>query len=364
MVMRHILHADFDAFYASVEQREDPTLRGKPVVVGGRPEHRGVVASASYEARRFGVRSAMPMRNAIQRCPQVVIINPDFGLYNQVSSEVMGIFRNITFLVEPLSLDEAFLDVTSLVTEEKSGIDIAFDLKEKVRAELGLTISVGVASNKSVAKIASDMDKPDGLTVIACGEERGFLAPLTVEKLWGVGPKTTEKLAKAGILTIGDLSLKSNEWMGDNFGQVGLQLKRLSLGEDQSPVVVSRERKSVSAEMTLTTDSSDPDALQDLVRRLSDRIGTDLEYMGIVAKTVKLKLRQADYTTFTRQETLTSPVGSPEGIAQAATKLLVPELRPGRFFRLVGVGVGGLSQRNQASIHVESIVQLRLRGLE
>ena len=362
--MRQILHADFDAFYASVEQREDPTLRGKPVVVGGRPELRGVVASASYEARGFGVRSAMPMRTALQRCPHAIMVNADFRLYNQVSRQVMSIFRNITSLVEPLSLDEAFLDVTDLVTDEESATDIAIKLKEKVRAVLGLTISVGVASSKSVAKIASDMDKPDGLTVVACGEEREFLAPLTVEKLWGVGPKTSERLSQAGVLTVGDLSSKTNEWMQANFGQVGLQMKRLSLGEDQSLVVVSRERKSVSAEMTLATDSNDPEALYDLVRRLSDRVGTDLEYRGIVAKTVKLKLRLADYTTFTRQETLISPVGSAEGIAEAAAKLLLPELSTERFFRLVGVGAGGLVPSSQAQIHMESMIQLRLGGFE
>lgn len=362
--MRYILHADFDAFYASVEQRADPALRGKPVVVGGRPELRGVVASASYEARRFGVRSAMPMRTALQLCPHVVMVSTDFGLYHQVSREVMSIFHDITPLVEPLSLDEAFLDVTDAVTEEQSAIDIAHQLKEKVRADLRLTISVGVASNKSVAKIASDMDKPDGLTVVAMGEERGFLAPLAVDKLWGVGPKTAERLAKAGILTVGDLSAKSDKWMWANFGQVGLQVKHLSLGEDRSPVVVSRERKSMSAEVTLATDSNDPDALQDLARRLSDRVGSDLESRRVAARTVKLKLRLADYTTFTRQKTLISAVGSAKGVAEAATELLLPELYPRRFFRLLGVGVGGLVPADQVKNHMELTAQLRLRGFE
>ena len=362
--MRHVLHADFDAFYASVEQRDDPSLRGKPVVVGGRPETRGVVASASYEARRFGVRSAMPMRTALQRCPHAVRVDANFGLYRQVSREVMDIFRGITPLVEPLSLDEAFLDVTDSVTQERSAVDIARDLKDRVRSELGLTVSVGVASSKSVAKIASDMDKPDGLTVVAPGTERGFLEPLAVDKLWGVGPKTAERLAAVEVLTVGDLAAKSQEWLEASFGRMGSHMRRLASGEDESPVVVSRERKSVSAETTLATDSGDPDALQDLVRRLSDRVGSHLERSGTAAKTVKLKLRLADFTTFTRQKTAAEPVDSAEGVAQAATELLLPELHPGRLFRLVGVGAGGLMPADEERGQMKETVQLRLAGFE
>ena len=364
--MRHILHADFDAFYAAVEQREAPTLRGKPVVVGGRPETRGVVASASYEARRFGVRSAMPMRTALQRCPHAIRVDANFRLYGQVSREVMDIFRDITPLVEPLSLDEAFLDVTDSVTEENSAADIARELKERVQSELGLTISVGVSASKSVAKIASDMDKPDGLTVVAPGTEREFLAPLAVDKLWGVGPKTAERLAAVDVLTVGDLAAKSEEWLQANFGRVGSHMKRLASGDDESPVVVSRERKSVSAETTLATDSGDPDALQDLVRRLSDRVGSHLERSGTTAKTVKLKLRLADFTTFTRQKTVPEPVSSADGVAQAATDLLLPELQPGRLFRLVGVGTGGLitASEEEGQPDAEAVVQPKLAGFE
>lgn len=192
--MRHILHADFDAFYASVEQRDDPSLRGKPVVVGGSPEGRGVVASASYEARRFGVRSAMPMRTAFRLCPDAIRVGAHFDRYREASQGVMAIFRDITPLVEPLSLDEAYLDVSECVDDTRSPESIARLLKERVNAELGLTISVGVGTSKSVAKIASDLEKPDGLTVVAPGAEREFLAPLDVGKLWGVGPKTAERL--------------------------------------------------------------------------------------------------------------------------------------------------------------------------
>ena len=204
--MRHILHADFDAFYASVEQLDNPTLHGKPVVVGGSAEGRGVVASASYEAREFGVRSAMPMRTAQRMCPQAIRVGARFDRYREISQGVMSIFRDLTPLVEPLSLDEAYLDVTAVVDNGRQPPEIAADLKRRVKYELGLTISVGVATSKSIAKIASDMDKPDGLTVVALGEERAFLAPLPISKLWGVGPKTAERLIAEGVETIADIA--------------------------------------------------------------------------------------------------------------------------------------------------------------
>ena len=340
--MRHILHADFDAFYASVEQRDNPRLRGKPVVVGGSPDSRGVVASASYEARRFGIRSAMPMRTALQRCPQAIRVNPRFQRYGEVSRQVMAMFQEITPLVEPLSLDEAYLDVTDAVSPTRPPGKIAADLKARVRAELGLAISVGVATSKSAAKIASDMDKPDGLTVVPPGTERDFLAPLGVDKLWGVGPKTAARLTEEGVHTIGDLAARPPEWLQARFGRTGPYMLRLALGEDDSPVVVERERKSVSAETTLARDSGDPEVLLDLVGRLSNRVASHLERSGLRGKTVRLKLRLADFTTFTRQATLSESVESPEAISSAASILLRRELEPGRLFRLVGVGISGL----------------------
>ena len=292
----------------------------------------------------------MPMRTALQRCPKAVRVEPRFGRYQQVSQQVMDIFRGITSLVEPLSLDEAYLDVTESVTPGRPPAKIAADLRYRVKSELGLTISVGVAATKSVAKIASDMDKPDGLTIVPPGTERGFLAPLSVDRLWGVGPKTAARLANEGVHTIGDLAFKPQEWWDSRFGRTGNDLRRLALGEDERPVVVERRRKSVSAETTLAEDTGEPEVLSELVNRLSQRVARHLEGRGLRGRTVKVKLRLADFTTFTRQTTLVAPVGSPEEIAGAAGQLLRRELRPGRLFRLVGVGVSGFEQEDQETV--------------
>ena len=342
--MRHILHADFDAFYTSVEQLDNPQLRGKPIVVGGSPEVRGVVASASYEARRYGVRSAMPMRTALQRCPNAIRVAPRFDRYRELSQRVMGIFQEITPLVEPLSLDEAYLDVTDLVGPERGAEQVARALKGRVKSDLGLTISVGVATVKSVAKIASDMDKPDGLTVVPPGSERQFLAPLPVEKLWGIGPKTARRLTEGGIRTIGELASKPEVWFGATFGKTGSRVRRLALGQDDEAVIVDRERKSVSAETTLAHDTDDPQLLIDLVTRLSQRVAGHVDGRDLAGRTVRLKLRLADFTTFTRQKTLAEPVRSSDELVETAVALLQLELEPGRLFRLVGVGVTGFDR--------------------
>ena len=356
--MRQIIHADFDAFYASVEQLDNPYLRRKPVVVGGRPGDRGVVASASYEARRFGIRSAMPMRTALQRCPQVLRVNPRFDRYGEVSRRVMAIFHQVTALVEPLSLDEAFLDVTDLVTPALSPEEIARRLKLRVKEEIRLTISVGVATSKSVAKIASEMDKPDGLVVVPPGSEREFLAALPVERLWGIGPKTAARLASEGVHTIGELASQTAEWYAARFGRTGPHLRGLALGEDDRPVQTHRDRKSVSAETTLSDDTRDAQVLLDLVNRLGERVAGHLVRRELRGRTVKVKLRLADFTTFTRQRTLAAPVETAEELATIAGALLRAELLPGRLFRLVGVGVSGFDQpRNQ-------VQQPRLAGFE
>ena len=360
--MRHILHADFDAFYASVEQRDKPHLRGKPVVVGGSPEGRGVVASASYEARRFGVRSAMPMGAALRRCPQLIRVQPRFDRYGEVSRQVMAIFHEITSLVEPLSLDEAFLDVTDPVMRESASGgpgEIALELKRRVKSDLALTISVGVASSKSVAKIASDMDKPDGLVIVPPGSEREFLAPLAVEKLWGVGPKTAARLEAEGVHTIGELASQPEEWFRARFGRPGPYMRRLALGQDDRPVEIEHERKSVSAETTLASDTDDPQVLLERVNRLARRVAEHLERNELRGLTVKIKLRLADFTTFTRQRTLAEPVQGTEEIVSAASGLLHAELQPGRFFRLVGVGVSGFEKAQH-----EEPAQPRLTGFE
>lgn len=356
--MRHILHADFDAFYASVEQLDDPDLRGKPVVVGGSPDVRGVVASASYEARRYGIRSAMPMRTALQRCPKAVRVASRFDRYREVSRRVVDIFNDMAPLVEPLSLDEAFLDVTERVSPDTTPPDIGRQLKRRVKDELGLTISVGVATSKSVAKIASDLDKPDGLTVVPPGTEREFLAPLPVGRIWGVGPRTQERLEAEGIETIGELARQSEEWMRTRFGRNGPHMRELALGIDPRPVQVTRETKSISSETTLATDTGDADALEELVNRLSHDVAGDLERKGMWARTVKLKLRLSDFTTFTRQVTLRAPVQASDQIAESANALMRAELGPGRLFRLVGVGVSGFDQPEESEVR-----QPRLPGL-
>ena len=357
--MRHILHADFDAFYASVEQLDNPELRDKPVVVGGSAEGRGVVASASYEAREFGVRSAMPMRTAQRLCPHAIRVGARFDRYREISQRVMSIFRDLTPLVEPLSLDEAYLDVTSIVAENRRAADIAASLKRRVKHELGLTISVGVATSKSIAKIASDMDKPDGLTVVAPGDEKAFLAPLPIRDLWGVGPRTAERLNSEGIETIGDIARQDEDWLRERFGKHGAQMQKLALGQDNSPVVVRRETKSVSAETTFAQDIGEPEALLEVVNRLSQRVANQLRRKQLQGRTVKLKLRLSDFTTFTRQKTLPHAVQSADDLSQFAGELLRAELYGRRRFRLVGVGVSGFEQSEEDP---EEPRQLRFSG--
>ena len=348
--MRHILHADLDAFYAAVEQLDNPELRGKPVLVGGRPENRGVVATASYEAREFGVRSAMPMRSAVRRCPQGIIVPPRFGRYREVSGEVMGIFRGVTDLVEPLSLDEAYLDVTGVVDQGKPPLAVALHLKRQVNEETGLTVSVGVATSKSVAKIASDLNKPDGLVVVAPGEEADFLAPLEVHKLWGIGPKTAERLHREGIETIGQLAAQPLDWFTRNFGQRAASVQARALGDDQEPVHTERETKSVSAENTFSTDISEPERLHSELARLAGNVARHLEGKDLQGRTVTLKARLADFTTFTRQVTLPAPTASEQVILERSWRLLSQELAPDRSFRLLGVGVSSFQETNQLQL--------------
>lgn len=357
--MRHILHADFDAFYASVEQLDNPNLRGKPVVVGGSAEGRGVVASASYEAREYGVRSAIPMRTAQRLCPQAIRVGARFDRYREISQRVMSIFRDLTPLVEPLSLDEAYLDVSAVVGEGRQPAEIAAELKRRVKEELGLVISIGVATSKSVAKIASDMDKPDGLTVVSPGDERAFLEPLPIRDLWGVGPRTAERLIAEGIESIGDIARQDEQWLRERFGRHGVHMRRLALGEDDSPVVVRRETKSVSAETTFASDIGDPEALQEVVSRLSQRVAQQLRRKQLQGRTVKLKLRLSDFTTFTRQRTLPNAVQSADELSRSAGELLRVELYGRRRFRLVGVGVSGFEQSNEDP---EEPRQLRFSG--
>ena len=345
--MRRILHADFDAFYASVEQRENPKLKGRPVVVGGRPDQRGVVASASYEARSYGVRSAMPTSTALKMCPGAELIQPRISFYKEVSSKVLELFHEITSIVEPLSLDEAFLDITDVSTDVKSSLKIAYNLKQKVKSILGLTISVGVASNKSTAKIASSINKPDGFKILKPEDELEFLKPLPVNFLWGVGEKTEEKLHSLGVKTVGDLANQNEIWVRNYFGKNGAQLLLRARGKDDPPVSLIRETKSISSETTLLKDSDNLDEILVIAYDLSKDVARTMESKNFLGSVVRVKLRLSDFTTFSRQLTSKESIQSADDIYNICRILISKEFKPGLEFRLIGVGVSGFSGKNE-----------------
>ena len=354
--MGYILHADLDAFYASVEQKDNPQLQGRPVLVGGRPEQRGVVAACSYEARSFGIHSAMPMRIALRLCPNAVVVSPRFDRYRNISTRVFSIFRSTSPLVEAVSLDEAFLDITGIVKAGSAPIDVARDIKCRVRSEIGLAISVGVASSKSVAKIASGWSKPDGLLVVEPERDQEFLAPLSVRKLWGIGPKTEERLLAKNIQTLGELAVQPDDWLETEFGKWGPMMKSWSLGQDNRPVRSERPTKSVSAEVTFAQDMNDPDGLADELFRLTNRVVQRLKRTGIMGRTVNLKLRLSDFTTLTRSVTLPAPVQEVTIVNHIAQEILKKELTTGRRFRLIGVGVSNFASTGQLPLFDQSCI--------
>ena len=344
--MRHIIHADLDAFYATVEQLDNPELLGKPVLVGGRPENRGVVATASYEARPFGVHSAMPMRTAVRLCPQGIIVRPRFTRYREMSQQVMAVFREFTEVIQPLSLDEAYLDISEAVDEGEGRwpIGVALDLKRRVKEETGLTVSVGVSVSKSVSKIASDFDKPDGLVVVPPGDQAVFLSPLPVGRLWGIGPKTAERLQAEGVDTICMLAQQSPEWFQRVFGQRAETVRMRAIGLDDEPVETERITKSVSSETTFPDDIGDATELRRVLDELAEGVANSLERKGLQGRTVTVKMRLADFTTFTRQTTLPAPSNETGPIRDTAWRLLSAELTTGRTFRLLGVGVSNFAE--------------------
>ncbi len=339
-----ICHVDMDAFYASVEQRDRPGLRGRPVLVGGAPEERGVVAAASYEARRFGVHSAMPMARALKLCPGAVRVSPDFHRYRRESEAIFRIFRSYTPLVEPLSLDEAFLDLSG--TEGLFGppLEIAREIKARIRKERGLTASVGLASSKLVAKIASDLEKPDGLVCVPAGGEEAFLAPLPVERMFGVGPATAKALRKAGIPTLGDLARAPEALVRALFGERGEELTRMARGEDPRPVVPSRLPKGHSRERTFPRDVESRAFLERCLLEFADQVAWDLRRMGLAGRVVRLKVRTRPFRTLTRSRTLQAATDLPGPLYRAALELL-EGLLPLPPVRLLGLGLGGLLPR-------------------
>jgi len=343
--MRRIVHLDMDAFYASVEQRDDPALRGKPVAVGGRPEARGVVAAASYEARAFGVRSAMPMARAMRLCPALVIVHPDFERYRAVSNQVMDILRSCTALVEPLSLDEAYLDVTENLWGEPLASVVAKTLKQKIRGETGLTASAGVAPNKFLAKIASGYRKPDGLTVIPPERVEAFLQELPVEALWGVGPVTARKLRAVGIEKLVQIRITDIELLRQTVGSLADWLVQLSHGDDPRPVEPDRAAKSSSCENTYAQDLIDLEKIRAELDRMARENAEWLARRQLAARTVTIKVRYADFTTVTRSHTLSLPTADADVISSWAKDLLARTDAGPRPVRLLGVRVQGLVEQ-------------------
>jgi DNA polymerase-4 len=331
-----------DAFYASVEQRDDAGLRGRPVAVGGSPRARGVVAAASYEARTFGVRSAMPMARAMRLCPELVIVRPDFARYRAVSQQVMAILRSATALVEPLSLDEAYLDVTDNLLKLSLASEVARHLKARIRNELRLTASAGVAPNKFLAKIASGWKKPDGLTVIPPAKVEAFLQQLPVEALWGVGPVTARKLRGLGIERLVDLRKFDEITLQKTVGSMASSLIRLSHGEDDREVKPDRPWKSISAETTFAVDLDNLQDMQLELKALAKKVANALQKKDLLARTVTLKLRYGDFTTVTRSHTAGAPSRDPEDFAARAAALLERTEAARRPVRLLGVGTHGL----------------------
>jgi len=339
---RVVMHADMDAFYAAVEQRERPELRGKPVVVGGSRDGRGVVTAASYEARAFGVRSAMPSRQAARLCPQAEFLPGRMSLYAEVSSRVMDLFRVYTPLVEPLSLDEAFLDVSGCERRYGAPAEIADHLRATVREQEDLPISVGVATSKSVAKIASQVAKPDGSRVIAPGAETAFLDPLPVRMVWGIGPKTAAKLGRHGVATVGDLARIAPERVHTGFGGAAAQAAVRSRGFDPRAVSPTPRRRSVGNEVTFDRDVDDGAIVVDYLQQLAEHVGQRLRAKQLRARTISVKVRYADFRTISRQTTVSAAVDIGAAIFALARELFVRVARAGDVYRLVGVHASAL----------------------
>ena len=340
-MQRWIIHIDMDAFYASVEQRDKPECKNRPVIVGGLG-NRGVVSTASYEARRFGVHSAMPMVTARRLCPQAVFLPGDHEKYARVSEQIMHILAEFSPAVEPVSVDEAFLDVSGMERLFSGPAEIAGKIKQRIREELLLTASAGVAPNKFLAKMASDLHKPDGLVVVAPGEEADFLRNLPVGKLWGVGEVSARELESRGIMTIGQLAGAPEALLKGVFGRQAQALRELSQGRDDRPIVAEREAKSIGAEETFECDLRSLDGMRAVLMQLSERIGFRLRQGGLAGRTVTLKLRYPSFRTLTRSHTLMEPIQTDEAIYRTAAELLAGQKDVETGLRLLGVTVSQL----------------------
>jgi len=337
------MHIDLDAFFVSVEQVANPKLKGKPVVVGGRPQGRGVVAAASYEARAFGLRSGMPLVTASRLCPQAIFIQGSFPKYRDASQKFMAILADFSPFLEPMGLDEAYLDATGFESIHGSGYQMAAKIKQRVKAELGINASIGIAGGKVVAKVASEMSKPDGLLEVAEGKEGSFLAPLPVARLPGIGQKTERELKRLGVTTLGKLSITPLSVLKSHFGASGEMLQRFASGIDDREVEPPAAAKSISRETTFGQDTRDRSLLKATLRYLGERVGADLRQKGKRARCVTLKLRYADFTTITRRQTLSQTTDSDQTIFDTGVKLLNRELAGEKQpVRLIGTGVSAL----------------------
>ena len=341
---RAVLHIDLDAFFAAVEILENPALAGQPVLIGGRPNQRGVVAAASYPARAFGCHSAMPMAQALKLCPQAIVLPVRHSLYRQYSRRVMALLHELTSLVEQVSIDEAFLELTEQVAAWEELIGIARHLQSQVREVIGLSASLGVAANKQVAKVASDFDKPAGLTVVRPGQEAAFLAPLPARALWGIGPVTAARLAGMGVHTVGELASLPDATLHAAFGRHGPELGSRARGQDESPVIAEHVRKSISQERTFDQDIAELRPLKQHLWRMSQAVAGYLQGRELAGGVVAIKLRYSDFSTLTRQMTLPLPSDDAVEIYRAALILLERTWEAGRPVRLLGVGAHQLVQ--------------------
>jgi DNA polymerase IV len=350
MTRRTIVHADLDAFYASVEVLDDPTLRGKPVIVGGGPDARGVVMAASYEAREYGVQSAMPLRTAGRRCPHGVFLPGRPDRYRELSQQVMAIFADYTPLIEPISLDEAFLDVSASTAAFGDGETIARRIKDRVLDEIGLVVSVGVAANKLCAKVASDLRKPDALVVVPAGEEAAFLAPLPIRRLWGVGPQAQAALADYGVTTIGQLAAMPPGTLQRRFGRHGDDLAARARGIDPSRVASVQMPKSIGHEHTFNHDTIDVRKLEATLLDVAESVASRLRRHELAAGSVQLKLRYEGFETLTRQAPLPRQTRESEPLYEAALELLRRTLVEGRGVRLIGLTAINLTDSQQLTL--------------
>ena len=346
-MQRIIFHVDMDAFYTSVEERDQPELRGRPVVVGADPKGgagRGVVAAASYEARKFGIHSAMPISRAYRLCPDAAFVRGNMSKYSAVSQNLRRIFGTFTDLVEPLSIDEAFLDVTGSVHLYGSSLTLARAVKERIRAEEALAASIGIAPNKFLAKVASDLSKPDGLLEVKSGEEQAFLKDLPVERLWGVGPKTAEELHKLGLYTIGAVARLSEGELAARFGKHGEHLQALACGRDDRPVSGDGEPKSTSQETTFDEDTADPETLRRTLLELAEGVARRLRKYDVVGRTVTLKYRDEHFQTLTRARSLHSPTADARALFETVLSLF-ERVHGARKVRLLGVSLSNLEPK-------------------